>query len=201
MSNTVSIQKSMSIGGKAFAQQQNINAKAALPIEMSVPAAQGGVLTVRTDNDTGSLTMTSGGHGITTGSRLDLYWAGGCRRGMVVGTVAGSVVPIDLGTGDNLPGASTAIQAAVPVAVDLKFTGDNLQAWAAYSDARGQFAIENVVPAEVGYVYIATAALSDDWDVNSGKTNIFAGDLPVKLYMSHNDTTGAKTMRFGVAYN
>jgi hypothetical protein len=126
----------------------------------------------------------------------------GCRRGVVVGTVSTTSVPFTGGTGDNLPTNTTPVQVALPTSVDLKFIGNNVQAWAAYSDVRGQFAFEDVVPAEVGYVLIAgTGSLEDDWDVNCGKTNIFSGDNPTKVYLSHGDTTGAKTMRFGVAYN
>jgi hypothetical protein len=201
MSNTITKQNNVSIGGKSFAQQQSITAKAVVPVEVSVPAAQPGVTASGAGTTSGNLTMTNSGHGITTGARLDLYWATGRRRGCVVGTVAGTTVPISGGSGDNLPTNGTAIQAMVPTSADLKFIGDNLQAWAAYSDAPGQITVEDVTPAEVGYIRIAAAALTKDWDVNSGDTNIFAGDNPTKVYFSHNDTTGAKTMRFGVAYN
>jgi hypothetical protein len=82
----------------------------------TLAAAKTGTLTTRTDNDTGTLTMTAG-HGITTGQTLDVYWAGGQRRGMTVGTVATNSVPIDGGAGDNLPANTTAITAMVPTSV------------------------------------------------------------------------------------
>jgi hypothetical protein len=81
--------------------------------EIAVPKGKTGTLTTRTDNETGTLTMSSG-HGITTGQFIDLYWATGIRRGITVGTVSVNSVPIgadNSGSGNNLPSASTAIVA------------------------------------------------------------------------------------------
>lgn len=98
-------------------------------LEEIISPAKAGVLTVRTDFNTGSLTMASG-HGIGTGNRLDVHWvdADGInrhRRGMVVGTVASLVVPIDGGTGDNLPAAASVIAAMVPVPIPISTDATN----------------------------------------------------------------------------
>lgn len=75
------------------------------------PRSIAGTLTTRTDNDTGTLTLSSG-HGVMTGNTVDVFWNdhANSRLGMTVGTVSGTSVPIDGGTGDNLPAAATAVQ-------------------------------------------------------------------------------------------
>ena len=75
------------------------------------PHSIAGTLTTRTDDDTGVLTLTSG-HGVMTGNEVDVYWGEDgehSRLEMTVGTVSGTTVPIDGGTGDNLPATSTAV--------------------------------------------------------------------------------------------
>lgn len=67
-----------------------------------------GTLSARTDNDTGSLSVSSG-HGLVAGRPVDLYWNGGWRRGLWVTSVAGNVVGIDGGSGSALPNVGTAI--------------------------------------------------------------------------------------------
>lgn len=86
-----------------------------------------GSLTTRTDANTGTVTMDDSGHGITTGDVVDLYWAGGSQRAVTVGTVSGTTVPIDLGTGDDLPDADTAVTLKVPEEFDFVVTGDNVE--------------------------------------------------------------------------
>jgi hypothetical protein len=83
--------------------------------------ARTGVLTARTDFDTGTITMDDSGHGITTGQTLAVWWStfgDGQIRGMTVGTVSGKSVPIDGGTGSPLPDVGT----AVTVADAIRFT-------------------------------------------------------------------------------
>ena len=60
--------------------------------EVALPIAKAGTLTTRTEDDTGEATLGAG-HGITTGAIVDIYWSGGRRYGVTVGTVAGNVVP------------------------------------------------------------------------------------------------------------
>jgi hypothetical protein len=77
-----------------------------------VTAAKAGTLTTRTNDASGTLTMGSG-HGIQTGDILQVFWSGGTAQ-FVVGTVAGTSVPIASGVGTVLPDAATAITAKVP---------------------------------------------------------------------------------------
>lgn len=159
----------------------------------SVAAAKSGTLTTRTDNNTGTLTMSTG-HGITTGARLDLYWSGGQRRGMTVGTVATNSVPIDLGAGDNLPIATTAIIAAVPREEVFGLDGDTAVVIGAYAGARGQVVFAESDNTE-SYAAIFDAAGGWWWDENGDSTNPLASADVAKVFLSHADTTSTREMR------
>lgn len=194
------VNKSFNLGGLQLSEVQNLSADAGVPIEVSVPAAKAGSLSVRTDANTGTIVMSSGGHGITTGARVDVYWAGGQRRGVTVGTVSGTSVPIDLGAGDDLPSASTAVIVAVPEVVPVVVTGDDVVGLGMYSAARGQVVIAADDDTELHNKNFEAAG-ADGWYDGSGETNPLAGDDVAKVYLSHADTAAAKTMRVVLAYN
>ncbi|MBK9128182.1 MAG: hypothetical protein IPM13_10320 [Phycisphaerales bacterium] len=97
-----------------------------------------GTLTTRTSDTAGTLTMESG-HGIATGNTIHVYWDGGKRIGVTVGTVSGTSVPISGGSGDNLPDASTPMYVAYNnsslnnVCVPARFRVWNAREWPAGS--------------------------------------------------------------------
>ncbi|MBK8916313.1 MAG: hypothetical protein IPM64_17250 [Phycisphaerales bacterium] len=93
-------------------------------------AAKTATLTTRSSDSAGTLTVGSG-HGITTGSTIDLYWAGGSRHNVTVGTVSGTNVPISSGAGDALPlqGEDTCL-ACVVKTLDVDFDAAKLEAMA-----------------------------------------------------------------------
>ncbi len=72
------------------------------------PHSVAGELSTRTDNDTGVLTL-SAMHGVMSGNTVNVFWEDGSRLGMTVGTVSVNNVPIDGGTGDNLPASSSEV--------------------------------------------------------------------------------------------
>src|SRR6185369_12276008 len=131
------INKTFSVAGLSMSEIRTISGEGGLaPLEVSVPAGKAGTLTTRTDNDTGTATLGAG-HGILTGDRVDVYWIGGHRYGMTVGTVAGTSVPLDLGAGDNLPTAATAIVVCKANNYPFAFTGNNLDAIALAATGSG----------------------------------------------------------------
>jgi hypothetical protein len=197
MTMVMAIVKTVTFCGKQFGQSLNLEARTGLPFEESIPAAKSGTLTVRTDANTGSLTMSSG-HGITTGARLDLYWVGGCRRGIVVGTVATNVVPIDLGSGDDLPSAATAITAMVPTNIEFEIVGDDAVGIVFNSAKRGQLTIidETDSDAEVYYSMVEDGGQSL-WHEGDGTDNPAAGANMTKAFVSHGHTA-AVVMKFGI---
>jgi hypothetical protein len=108
---------------------------------VELPAAKAGTLTTRTDNTTGTITGASG-HGIVTADRIDLYWPGGQRRNVLVGTVAGTSIPFSGGTGDNLPAASTAVTFVKPQAEPLLIDGSSVVAILIHSAQRATVSLK-----------------------------------------------------------
>lgn len=199
MTMSFAANKSVSIGGKNFAEKQTIEAAGGLIVEQSIGAAKTGVLTTRTDGDTGSLTLEVS-HGVTTGQELHLFWldAGMQKRAVcpAVGTVAAQVVPIDNCTGDVLPTAATAVTVMVPTQVDFLVDGDDLAGIAMFSESSsGTIIMEDDLVRHFDreeQVYV--------WFDGDGDANPVAGDSITFVKFSHGDVE-ANVMRIGVVYN
>jgi len=197
---------SMSLAGKTFPSNKNgISADAATVNEETLPVAQGGSLTTRTDNTDGEITADASGHGIQTGDRVDLYWteAGvdGSRRGVDVGTVAGAAIPISGGLGDNLPSQDNDITVAPAIPFDMVFEGDDLVSLAAYigSAARGQFVLEDAGGEEL-FEKIGPNQ-SYHYYEGQGPDNPVAGDSIITGYLSHADESATATGRIGAHFD
>ncbi len=94
-------------------------------INATIPVAHAGTLTTRTSTSVGTLTMASG-HGITTASKIDIYFAGGIRRQVLVGTVSVNSVPFTLGTGDDLPPLNDPVKASVESSITVSLDCANI---------------------------------------------------------------------------
>jgi hypothetical protein len=201
---TGSYSVNMNIGGLSISQTITRTAEGGMQLEIPVPAGAAGTLTTRTDNETGSLTMTSGGHGITTGSKIDLYWAGGARYGITVGTVSGSVVPIgadNSGTGDNLPTAATAIVADMQIPFNASIDGDSLS----LIGMRMKYAsATETAQSHAGFLDAADDSIASftleanqprTWDIEGGDTNPFTGDPITDGVLSNGSATNAATFQ------
>ena len=195
----VNIQCHFAIAGETFEPVLEFSGNDWFATSYSVPAAKAGTLTTRTDNDTGELTM-GGGHGIVDGDRLDLYWTGGCRRGMVVGVVAGNAVPIDGGSGDNLPAQDTAIVASVPVEASFPVTVADVHAIGAKCDYESQFTfLDDDGTTENHTMHVEPDANGDLTSAMwaDGFSAALAGTLIATVFLSHADTAAAHTMTVG----
>lgn len=192
---TVQVTENFGLGGISFDGNRVLEADEVFSVVTEVPAAVSGVLTTRTDNDTGTLTMDDAGHGITTGARLDLYWTGGARRRMTVGTVAGLSVPIDLGAGDNLPAATTPIIACVPVERSFPLVNADLIKIAVKGDVECQFTFMEADGTTEDLTYhlepaVAGASVIGTWDAAYGASPLTGTDI-AEVWMSHNDVNAA----------
>lgn len=188
---TITLSKSLS-GAVNASQTTDLTDETAVIGNTTLPQAWGGGLSTRTDNNTGVVTMTDPAHAITTGMRVDVYWDGGSRYGMTVGTVAGVTVPIDLGGGDNLPIAATTVVVSPAVTMTFGVTGNNMTALVmAAPQAKGLFAFDVggtdsfAVTLQQGDVY--------DWSSHSNSANPFAGLVITGMHQSSSDTTKATT--------
>jgi hypothetical protein len=201
MALNVSNYRKTAIGGRTYTTENTVDAELAVEFDKNLGAAKTGSLTTRTDNDTGTLTMDPG-HGITTGARLDVYWSGGRRYGMTVGTVATNSVPIDGGAGDNLPAAAAAITAMVPAEEAVAVTGNNVAA-VGIKTTTVQDAVVVIADGSNALLASAVVTAGEDyvWTDQDGTTNPLAGDTVAKVFVSHGDSSGTKNVRGILAYN
>lgn len=171
-------------------------------VDVTIPIAHAGVLTTRTDNETGSITMDAGGHGITTGQIIDLYWATGARYAILVGTVSGTTVPIgadNSGNGNNLPTAATAVVVAPRVSMSVLIDVlPSMLAFVMQYASTAETAVSHVSmhddSAEVESFNLA-ANIPRVWDVEGGDENIAEGGDTTSLIVSQASTTSAATFR------
>jgi hypothetical protein len=168
----------------------------------SIPRAKVGSLTLRTDNTTGELTLEAA-HGVTTAvaNKLDVYWAGGKRTGCVVGTVAGNVVPISGGAGDNLPVLNTAVTAMVPQKENFNTIGDNTVAIIAKADTRATIKLQTAVPAVILTINLESGDAGYSWTTAAGIANPLAGQTIASVLLSHDDGVNAREVRVVAPYN
>jgi hypothetical protein len=195
------VTKNITFAGLTFSESnRTITSVNGLPLgPVTVAAAKIGSLTTRTDNTTGTLTMNAG-HGFATGNRIDLFWATGCRVGVVVGTVATNSVPISGGNGDNLPTAATAITAMKPTKYPLSFVGDDVDAVAMSASATGPGAFTFVDGADAHLAHFRVpGGTVYSWDSAAGQANPLAGLTPVSVYVSQGDSAATSSLQVGVA--
>ena len=171
--------------------------------EIAVPKGYAGTLSTRTDNETGTLTL-AGGHGITTAQVIDLYWSGGSRQAITVGTVSVNSVPIgadDSGVGDNLPIATTAIVASPRVAFNADIDGDSLAALSmqmAYTnpaiDAESNLLLEDAANDDIAQVDFE-ANVPKLYDIEGGDSNPFTGDPITHGIISNGSSSADATLK------
>ena len=156
--------------------------------------AKTGTLSTRTSDTVGTLTMTTG-HGITTGQIIDIYWSGGVRFGVTVGTVSVDSVPFSLGSGDNLPIATTAITAVVQKAINLAVDGDEVDIIAVIMETvnKDLRTAAHVQFRDVGDAQIAeidrVANVPQVWDIAGGASHPFTGNPITNLRVSQGNST------------
>lgn len=199
MSISMKIIEVVQVMGLQFPATINLESDGGLLKSVTLPAAKVGALTTRTDNDTGTLTMAAS-HGITTGARLDLYWDGGSRRGITVGTVSVNSVPIDGGTGDNLPADETAITAMVPQEEVFFLTGDDCEALAFYSQRKGTIVLAESDDGEAT-ARVLTAGISSTWTPERDATIPVASADVTKAFFSHSDSANTCIMRVAALFS
>jgi hypothetical protein len=182
-----------SVGGVSINSTIQRDAEGIVGQEPPLPAAKAGTLTTRTDNTSGTLTLGAG-HGVTTGNVIDLYWDGGRRYNVTVGTVSGNTVPISGGAGDNLPVLNAAITAAVQTVIDAPFDGNLVLAIAAQCSKRARVEFYQNSSMVLGIDLVAGETWV--WWTGGAGTNPLAGADVTAIKASQADTT-AQTLKFG----
>jgi hypothetical protein len=167
----------------------------------SLPAGKAGTLSLRTDNDSGEATL-GGGHGIETGDEIDIFWAGGSRYGVTVGTVDGNTVPFGAGggegAGDNLPAQATAIVVTKRKVITdgMTFAGNNLKMLVIHCPKRIRFTFESGAGAALLSLDLP-ANEPWSWLSDQGVTNPLAGVTPASLHLANGESDAAATVKVG----
>ena len=198
MAEVLNITVTGRIDGETNTQSIAVSADNSLKSSPSVTGAKTGTLTTRTDANTGVLTM-SGGHGLLDADKVDLFWSGGQRRNMTVGTVATNSVPIDGGSGDDLPTAATAITAKVPQEEAFTVDGDNVTGLTAYSPKQGYIVLCEADDTPVKTIEF-DAAGGYNWGSGMEGSNPLAGGSITKVKYSH-ASTDSQTMKCAAVYD
>jgi len=201
MTVSASVRQSSSLGGVSFPESRTITGDGQIVHDVAVPAAQEGELTTRSSASVGEVTLDDSAHTITTGVRINLFWVGGSRRDVLVGTVAGAAVPFTLGLGDDLPSSSTAIFVSLPVELDIFVDGDNVDLAITYLAKQGtvEFIDTDASAQEIVAWQLGEGGVKM-WHDEDGDPNPFVGVNIGRVYVSHTDTAEA-IARIGILYN
>ena len=190
---------SLSGGGMSISQSITRTGDHPNTYEVPLPVGAAGTLSVRTDNDTG--TVTAAGHGLVNGDKIDLFWAGGRRYGMTVGTIAGNDVPIDLGAGDNLPSASTAVVITKQVVINTAVDGDAIQIIGIVAEtsnpastAKAHIDMQDTGAASIEPIDLV-ANTPKVYDIAGGATNIFTGNVITVSKAANGSATEPMTLK------
>jgi hypothetical protein len=189
------IQYGVQVSGAGIGISGAINrtADGLIAIEPTVNTAKAISDWVKTDADTAAGNLTAG-HGWATGTG-DVYWTGGRRYDVGI-TIATDAVSFEGGTGDDFPASANAtVKLAMHQQVNQVIDGDLLEIIAicfesttAGSTARGHVHAEDAdgdVIADLDF----DANEPRVWDVDSGQTNPFTGDIITTLYITMDSTT------------
>lgn len=203
---------SASVQAGAFGRNYNndisIVSEAGTPWSPNVPKAWAGQLTTRTDANTGVVTMTDPAHAIPNGSKVMVYWEDdvvshlpGRRRFMSVTAVAGALVSLDLGAGDNFPTVLTNVIVCKMEQVNVVAIGaDVVGLTAAAGGAECSFVFHDGAAAELLYIplvaqdcYVYTSEM--------GIANPLAGVTTATVWCAHNNTLASQVCAGAVFFN
>jgi len=169
--------------------------------EVVVAVGAAGSLTTRTTDTTGTVTMTSGSHGITTGQNVNIFWSGGVQYDVTVGTVSGTAVPFSGGSGDVMPIATTAVVVSPRLTFNCSVDGDSLSLL-----AMQQFFADQTVSTKshIQFLDSGSAAIAEIdldaltpkvYDIAGGDSNPFTGNPITSAIVSNGSTTDAGTLK------
>lgn len=201
---TAKLDSTITIAGLTLRESYTATDEAAQTQDLTITKAQSGSLSTRGGNTSGNATL-SADHGISTGDTVDIYWSGGSRRGVTVGTVAGTVVPFSAGSGDNLPIQGTTISVAPVTESSLEFQAEDLAVIAALMDGAGQLVFLDESDVELLALDL-TANLAWQWISGNGFDNPIENESSsstgvASIRVSTSATAADKTFKLGLLRN
>jgi len=191
-----------SVQGRSYNVQTNVNSNAALQLDESCVVGNSGVLTTRTNNSVGEVTANSNAHTIVTSAVVDLYWTTGSRRGITVGTVSGTAIPLtNSGSGDNLPVVNSNVVVSTVSIVNTSIVGANVTGLVV--DVAG--AVDGMYSFLASGTEVFGGRLNSGadyvWFTGSGVTNPVTGSTIDTVRFSTGGTTANSVVRGSIQYN
>jgi len=192
------ISSNVSLAGISIQSLITREAEGQISHAVDLPAGKAGTLTTRTSDTVGEATLGTG-HGILTSDVVDVYWDGGVRYGVTVGTVAGNIVPLtDSGDGDNLPAQGTALVVCKQISINTDFDGDDAVMFAVHATKRSHVDFQDSGSNSLEAVDLPANEVWW-WAEGTGETNPLTGNAVDKVQVS-NGTAEAATLKIGVLY-
>ena len=199
MSIVASVQKSLTVAGENFPQSSTVVADAAIVQSVSVPAAEAGMLSVRTSVGAGTLSVNNSDHSFSVNDIVDLYWNGGARRSVKIGTVSGTVCTILEGAGDDLPTQGTTVFISPCVLLESEVVGTKIKAIFLYTENRGQITFMNSDDAEQFHKELGFGS-AWEWLEGNGTQNPFK-DAIVSSVLVSNAAEIPGALKVAILYN
>ena len=199
------ITSAVNVAGLTFNSQLSQTEDAGMTQNFTLTVGQAGTLSTRTSGTVGTATLGVA-HGITTGQTVDLYWVGGSRRGVTVGTVATLSVPFSLGSGDDLPIQTTAITFSPISEANMDFDAEDMQFLASMiAGSAGQLVFLTDADAEIANFTLASnVALV--WFTDNGFDNPIEDSSSSttavgKIRVSQSNVSAGKDFSLGILYD
>lgn len=199
MANTANIQLTVNIEGLLISSSVTETDEAVL--RQSIAASQlntpvSGTLSTRTGDDGG--VITTSGHSIADASKVDVYWAGGSRYGMVSSAADATTLTVAGGVGDNFPIATTAITVCVQKNIDFSCDGDEMTVLAQQfsQDGRATFCDSSDA---VLTSFLLNANVGNVWYNASGVTRPITGNPVSYIAVTNKATAGVYSV--GTLFN
>lgn len=186
------------VAGQGFTGSMTRTPSGSIAHVSSVGAGTAGTLSTRTDNDT--CTITSNSHPFNDSDVVDVYWTGGMRYGMTVGSDAANTFVVDSGSGDNLPTQGTTVIVCLQETVNIDFDGDDAKLIAITADGRASFDFQEGGGTSVAHIEIKDANEIIAWASDTSAANPLTGNAIGQVKVS-SGTTSATNVKILVEYD
>ena len=196
---TKRVSTTLSIGGVSISGRTDRTGEGQIGQEVSLPAGKAGTLTTRTDDNTGVATL-SGGHGILTSDKVDVFWAEGVRYGMTA-SVSGNAVTVDGGAGDVLPAQASPVVVTKEVEINADFDGDDALIVAAMCTKRAHLQFVAADDSVLFGTELGTANEPWTWISDQGIANPLTGDAVDRIVASNGDSSASGALTFACLYD
>ena len=191
------VQKVITIGGENFNQTTTSVGDGVVVTKVDVPAAKPSTLILKTGDDEGAISVPISG--VLNSGLLDVWWAGGLRRGMTAEMNSTGDIAISGGNGDALPAENTELRISIPIIRKLGIKRAREDCIAYASEGDGYFDLVD----DSGYTITRRMAAGSTylWEEGSGieRSRFFIGTIITELRFSHCELS-PKVMRAGLLY-